>query len=66
MNLKELIVERVLRGNTTSSQYKFKYNPTGAVLNDNDEILVYYKDNKDNWFRDTFSDTGEFYEYNFI
>ena len=52
--------ERVYRGNTISSPYNFKFNPIGAALNEDDEILVYYKDSKDNWFRDTFSNTGVF------
>ena len=34
----------------------------GALLNEDDEILVFYKDSKDNWFRDTFSNKGVFKE----
>ncbi len=57
-----LLNEKIIRGKTISSHYNFKSKPLGALLNEDDEILVFYKDSKDNWFRDTFSNKGVFKE----
>ena len=62
LNSFAFISEKIVRGKTISSHYNFKFKPLGAILNEDDEILVFYKDSKDNWFRDTFSNKGVFKE----
>ena len=52
-----LITQISSRGKTTVNLYKFEnYLPTGIVSLNNGEINVYYKDSKENWYKNNFSD----------
>jgi len=55
-----LIKQTVSRGQTSTSLYNFSNTPTGAVAYAEGGGSVYYKDSRDNWFRDNFSDDGLF------
>ena len=55
-----LVKQTVFRGQTSTSLYDFIYTPTGAVTYAEGDGSVYYKDSRDNWFRDNFSKDGVF------
>ena len=52
-----ILLTKIIRNK--SYLYKFKYLPEGAVVL-NDSINVYYKDNKDRWYKETFDSSGKF------
>ena len=52
-----ILLSKIIRNK--SYLYKFKYLPEGAVVL-NDSINVYYKDNRDRWYKDTFDSSGKF------
>ena len=58
-----LIKETVVRGKVIKDNYSFKHEPLGAVVDDK-IVNVFYKDTKNKWFKDTFSDDGVFQETN--
>ncbi len=52
-----MLLTKIIRNK--SYLYKFQYLPDGAVVL-NDSINVYYKDNRDRWYKDTFDSSGKF------
>ena len=52
-----ILLTKIIRNK--SYLYKFKYLPEGAIVL-NDSINVYYKDNRDRWYKDKFDSSGKF------
>jgi hypothetical protein len=61
-----LIKEKVSRGNITSSVYEFKYDPISLITKDDGSFSIYYQDNKNRWFRDSFDSSGVYLNTNYI
>ena len=61
-----LIKEKVYRGNVTSSVYEFKYDPISLITKDDGSFSIYYQDNKNRWFRDSFDSSGVYSNTNYI
>ena len=53
-----LIKEKVYRGNVTSSIYEFQYSPKSLITKEDGSSSVYYQDNKNKWYRDSFDSFG--------
>ena len=61
-----LIKEKIYKGNVTSSVYEFKYDPISLITKNDGSFSVYYQDNKNRWFRDSFDDSGVYSNTNYI